>query len=94
MSRRSSVAAAQTIILAFGFLALVEPVNGQGTIVFVRPSQPINYGPVPLSYDLDLNNDGTTDFVLSCDNPGAFITPQGNNHVVVDGSFLVAALNP
>ena len=67
--------------------------SGQGTIVFVSPPQPINYGPVPLSYDLDLNNDGITDFVLSSDSPGAFLTPQGNNRAVVDGSFLIAALN-
>jgi len=81
------------VILTLGFLGLVESVRGQGTIVYVQPSQPINYGPVPLSYDLDLNNDGTTDFVLSSDNPGAWLTPQGNNRVVVDGSFLVGALN-
>lgn len=59
----------------------------------MRPSQPINYGTSPLSYNLDLNNDGVTDFVLSCDIGGVNLTPQGNNRAVVDGSFLVAALN-
>lgn len=84
---------ARSIIIALALLGFTAIIKGQGTIVYVQPSQPINYGPVPLSSNLDLNNDGITDFVLSCDNPGAFLTPQGNNRVAVDGSFLVGALN-
>jgi hypothetical protein len=80
-------------ILTLGFLGLVESVSGQGTIVYVQPSQPINYGTFPISYNLDLNNDGITDFVMLCDIGGVNLAPQGNNRVVVDGSFLVAALN-
>jgi hypothetical protein len=82
-----------SVILTLGFLGLVESVRGQSMIVYVQPSQPINYGTYPLSYNLDLNNDGITDFVMSCDIGGVNLTPQGNNRVVVDGSFLVAALN-
>jgi hypothetical protein len=82
-----------SVILTLGFLGLVESVRGQSTIVYVQPSQPINYGTYPLSYNLDLNNDGITDFVMSCDIGGVNLTPQDNNRVVVDGSFLVAALN-
>ena len=80
-------------ILTLGFLGLVESVSGQGTIVYVQPSLPINYGTFPISYNLDLNNDGITDFLMSCDIGGVYLTPQGNNLIAVDGSFLVGALN-
>mgnify|MGYP001390974408 CR=1 FL=1 len=80
-------------ILTLAVLGLVESVRGQGTIVYRQPSQPINYGTYPLSFNLDLNSDGITDFVMSCDIGGVDLTPQGNNRVTVDGSFLVAALN-
>lgn len=81
------------VILTLGCLALVESVSGQGTIVYMQPSQPINYGTFPQSFNLDFNNDGTTDLIMSCDIGGVILTPQGNNRVVVDGSFLVGALN-
>jgi hypothetical protein len=84
---------AGVLVFALGFLALVQSVNGQGTIIYMQPSQPINYGTFPVSFNLDLNNDGITDFVMSCDIGGVDLTPQGNNRVAVDGSFLVAALN-
>jgi hypothetical protein len=81
------------LALTLGLFGVVEACNGQGTIVYVQPSQPINYGTFPQSFNLDLNNDGITDFVMSCGPSGVYLTPQGNDLVAVDGSFLVGALN-
>jgi hypothetical protein len=81
-----------------GFLALIlgavcPAATGQGTIVFQTPGQPIYYGPVEGSHNLDLNGDGITDYVLFFGISRAGFTPPGINSVGVDGADLVVPLN-
>jgi hypothetical protein len=76
---------------AFMLFVLRSTTHAQG-IVYTPLQEPLNYGPVSLSYNLDLNNDGTTDYVLFCDAGGAYLTPQSVNAIIWDGTS-VAAIN-
>jgi hypothetical protein len=79
--------ASLALMLAVGICGL----HAQG-VIHVIPAQPISYGPNASSFNLDINNDGVTDYFLSCDINGAFLTPQTGNSVIVDASLSVAAL--
>lgn len=74
-------------------LAVMQCASFAQGIIYVTPQQPITYGPGEGSYDLDINGNGITDYVLFFTPSGAYFTPQGGNSIAVDGSYLVAALN-
>jgi len=71
------------------------------SILYFRPDTGIYYAPVLLSYDIDITDCGSPDFVLFSDGVGgSFLYPQGRNMMIAvpvsDGfnaGTLVAALN-
>ena len=77
-------------------------VFGQG-IIYVTPNpQPVYdlFYPGTLDYDLDINGDGTPDFILRSNDPGtdvnnAALVPLGDNEIVIGGSYgsFVADMN-
>lgn len=72
----------------------VENSDGQG-VVYVTPSQPINFGAFPFSTNIDITGSGKTDFVLAGSGGGeSYLYPQGDNTVVEAGNGLIAAFNP
>jgi hypothetical protein len=73
--------------------AVCPAATGQGTIVFQTPGQPIYYGPVEGSHDLDLNGDAITDYILFFGISRAGFIPSGINSVAVGGDDLVVPLN-
>lgn len=84
------------LILTLGYVALVESVRGQGTIVYVTPQPTPYYSlgyPGTLNFNLDINGDGTTDFILRSNDPysgvnNAVLIPQGTNRVVSMNSYV------
>jgi hypothetical protein len=58
-------------------------------IIYVVPQDTIVYGPVTLSNKLDLNGDGITDFILSSDISGAWLTSQSGNFLITGPGGLV-----
>jgi hypothetical protein len=87
------------IILALGLVASSGVVIGQGTIIYRQPSQPIYYGPIASSQNIDLNGDGATDLVLASDGSAITLTPQNQNQIIAvpetppDIGALAAALS-
>jgi len=80
------------LLACIGVLA-VETCAGQG-VVYVTPSQPINYGGDPWNQNIDITGSGNADFVLGGGGEGeSDLYPQGANSVVQAGNGLVAALN-
>src|ERR1035437_6926280 len=84
------------LILTLGFSVLAESSNGQGTIVYFTP-QPAPYYSIgyPGTYDanLDIDGDGTTDFILRSNDPDTGVNniqliPQGSNGEVVMASYV------
>jgi len=70
---------------------------GQG-VIYVTPSAPIGFGAgAEYSYNIDLNNDGITDFILFGNVMSVFLIPESGNAVVTGGGFYggqgVTALN-
>jgi hypothetical protein len=79
--------------LALMLAAMQSAGLAQG-IIYVTPQQPIYYADVlDRSLELDLNGDGLADYLLICTLQGVYLSPQNNNSVIADGSYLVAALN-
>ena len=84
------------LILTLGFSALAESIKGQGTIVYVTPQPAPYYSafyPGTLDFTLDIDRDGTTDFILRSNDPGwsinnTVLIPQGGNSIVSMGSYL------
>jgi hypothetical protein len=73
--------------------AMQSAAFGQG-IIYVSPQQPIYYSDVfDRSTPLDLTGNGIPDYLLICTLQGVFLSPQGSNSVIADGSYLVAAIN-
>jgi hypothetical protein len=68
---------------SLALLLIVAPskVMAQGTIVFVRPSQPIYCSDVSPSGNIDINNDGVADFTLS-GGQDVDLNPLNNNAVI------------
>lgn len=98
------MAVARGASLALLLLSAGKPAMAQG-IIFVRPSQPINYGPAPASQGIDITGSGIPDFMLICDGAfGSFLYPQGSNSLIIVpqpgevnmavGANLVSALRP
>jgi PEP-CTERM motif len=85
--------------LAFASLLSSGTVRSQG-IIYTVPQQPIYYSlfyPGTLDFAIDIDGDGTTDFILRSNDSGssinnAFLIPQGGNTIVNMNSY-VAALN-
>jgi len=62
-------------------------VRTNGSIVFVTPNQPINYGPVGGLIHLALDGDGRTDYSLYFDIQRADIRPLRSNSLLVARSY-------
>jgi hypothetical protein len=85
-----------SLIFTLGFVTLVESVKGQSTIVYVTPKPAPYYSafyPGTLDFNLDIDGDGTTDFILRSNDPGwsinnTVLIPQGGNSVVSMNSYL------
>ena len=67
------------ILLAVGFSLTA---SGQGTIVYNNPADIPVFGSDPYFYNLDLNGDGTTDFVLRASNAEFMVIPTAQNAVL------------
>ena len=67
------------VLLAVG-LSLSS--SGQGTIVYNNPADIPVFGSDPYFYNLDLNGDGTTDFVLRASNAEFMVIPTAQNAVL------------
>lgn len=75
-SRGKVLIRARGLILALGLLTANEPGVAQGILHFT-PSTPIYYSPLPTTVDLDIDNDGTTDFALRSDGVAINLVPRG-----------------
>ena len=81
-------------------LAAAITARGQG-IIYYTPQQPTYYSvfyPGTLDFDIDINGDGTTDFILRSNDSGtgvnnAVLIPQGNNTIVTMSSFVADMAN-
>ena len=80
--RARGVGLALAVVAAGTYLGTARA-SAQGTIVFVRPSQPIYYSDYPSSLDIDLNGDGVADFNLSSPNGiDINLAPLNNNAII------------
>jgi hypothetical protein len=74
-----------TALAAAFWLLPAPPIVAQGTIFYYRPAEPLNYAGVPVppyNYrEIDINQDGTTDFAISADPAFVTITMFGENRV-------------
>lgn len=84
------------LILTLGLIGVVGSANGQGTIAYFTPQPPPYYSlgyPGTLDYNIDINGDGTTDFILRSNDPrwsfnNSVLIPQNGNSLVSMGSYL------
>jgi len=75
-------------------LGSVASAAAQG-IIYTAPQQPVHYSvfyPGTLDFNIDMNGDGTPDFILRSNDPqssvnNAFLIPLGNNAVVGMNSY-------
>lgn len=79
---------ARSASLALLLAVMQDTVFAQG-IIYVVPQETIGYGPVTISNNLDLNGDGITDFILSSDISGAWLTSQSGNFLITGPGGLV-----
>ena len=91
---------ARGAVLALTLALFAGNAGGQGTIVYRVPPQPISYDPVnSRSYDIDVDEDGTTDYSLLVGFGQTVLQPHDNNSFIVvpelppDIGSFVAALN-
>lgn len=80
-------------------LTFVGLAHGQGIVVFQpNPAPPYSMAGFPNDYALDINNDGTADFILRSQDPdtsvnNAFLVPLGFNSIVASVDY-VSDMNP
>lgn len=63
------------------FLLIAVVSYGQGTIVHTVPLQPLYYGPISSSQNIDINGDGVSDFTLLSDGNAITLALLDNNAV-------------
>ena len=98
MSGIPKLAWARGIGLALLLVATTETGSGQG-IIYGTPSQPIGYNPVNnVSFDIDVNGDGTVDYTVISQFGQVLLQPHWDNRIITipasppDLGYLVAAL--
>lgn len=71
--------------VAFAVGSILAPDSfAQGTVIYVRPSEPVNmYGPPwPWERDFDLDGNGTQDFRFDYDGAILYVSPLGSNRQI------------